>query len=124
MQEDGNWLFFGRQDGMVKIWGYRVELGEVESCLLSHDDIEQAAVVKVSNEGELGDSLLAFVVLKTGQGVDPGAAEVVNFCRQNLPPYMCPKSVRFIDDIPLSHNGKIERLELVARASQVRAKQS
>jgi len=114
IQKDGNWLYFGRRDGMVKIWGYRVELGEVESCLLSIKDIEQAAVVKVSNEGELGDSLLAFLVSKSA----PSVAEVINYCRQNLPPYMCPKAVRFIDEIPLSHNGKIERRSLAALASQ------
>ena len=71
----------------------------------------------MSSDEELGDSLVAFAVAKDGQSVDAG--ELVNYCRQNLPPYMCPKSVRFIDDIPLSHNGKIERRELTARANQL-----
>jgi amino acid adenylation domain-containing protein len=118
MRDDGHWLYFGRRDGMVKIWGYRVELGEVESCLLAHTSIEQAAVIKISDE-DLGDSLVAFAVLKSGQ---PGASDVrdvANHCRKNLPPYMCPKSVHFIGEIPLSHNGKIDRRELASRASQL-----
>lgn len=119
IREDGHWLYFGRRDGMVKIWGYRVELGEVESCLLTYSSIEQAAVVKVSEDGELGDSLVAFVVSSSGESDVSHSADVVNYCRQNLPPYMCPKSVNFIDAIPLSHNGKIDRRELTARAEQL-----
>jgi amino acid adenylation domain-containing protein len=119
LREDGNWLYFGRRDGMVKIWGYRVELGEVESCLLSYRGIEQAAVVKVTEEGELGDSLVAFVVANVAATDSSGSADVVKYCRSNLPPYMCPKTVHFIDEVPLSHNGKIQRRELATRAAEL-----
>ena len=119
MRDDGNWLYFGRRDGMVKIWGYRVELGEVESCLLTHAAIEQAAVVKVEAHGDAGDQLVAFVVSPETAPQDSEGAGIIRYCRENLPPYMVPGTVRFIDDIPLSHNGKIQRRELTERATRL-----
>lgn len=121
LREDGNWLYFGRRDSMVKIWGYRVELGEVEACLLTYAGVEQAAVVKVSEDRELGDSLIAFVVSNPGKREKTASLDVVKYCRQNLPPYMCPKGVHFIDEIPLGQNGKIERRKLTALAAQLGA---
>ena len=121
MRDDGHWLYFGRRDNMVKIWGYRVELGEVESCLLTYEGIEQTAVVKVGQEGEIGDILVAFVVSSVSESSDMNPADIVKYCRQNLPSYMCPKAVHLIEEMPLSHNGKIERRELTARAARLGA---
>jgi amino acid adenylation domain-containing protein len=124
MREDGNWLYFGRRDNMVKIWGYRVELGEIESCLLTCAGIEQAAVVKVAQDGDFGDSLVAFVVSTPGNSAEVGSRGIIEYCRKNLPTYMCPQIVHNIEEMPLSHNGKIERRELAARAAQLGAGQS
>ena len=121
---DGHWLYFGRRDNMVKIWGYRVELGEIESCLLARDGVEQAAVVKVTDDKELGDSLVAFLVSDDNDDDTAAAAAVIKYCRQNLPPYMCPKTVHFLGEIPLSHNGKIERRELATRAAKLATERS
>jgi amino acid adenylation domain-containing protein len=119
MREDGNWLYFGRRDNMVKIWGYRVELGEIESCLLTYAGIEQAAVVKVAQDGEFGDALVAFVVSNVNESENLNSFDVVKYCRKNLPSYMCLQAVHLIEKMPLSHNGKIERRELAAKAEQL-----
>ena len=100
---------------MVKIWGYRVELGEIESCLLEMNGIEQAAVVKVSADAEFGDTLQAFAVATSGVDIDPRT--VLQHCKTGLPAYMVPQSVRFLDSLPLSQNGKIDRRELQALAA-------
>jgi len=120
-RDDGNWLYFGRRDNMVKIWGYRVELGEIESCLLTYDGIEQAAVVKLSQDEGFGDSLVAFIVSAPDASRQPDTNDIIKFCRQNLPKYMCPHRVELIEEMPLSHNGKIQRRELTARAAQIGA---
>ncbi|MCH9693218.1 MAG: amino acid adenylation domain-containing protein [Gammaproteobacteria bacterium] len=115
-RDDGNWLYFGRKDNMVKVWGYRVELGEIESCLLGIDGIEQAAVVKVSRDGAFGDSLVAFVA--AAATIKEDARGILKICKSNLPPYMCPQQVHFLESVPLSHNGKIDRRKLLAIAEQ------
>lgn len=124
LREDGNWLYFGRRDGMVKIWGYRVELGEVETCLLTCGGIERAAVVKLTENEGIGDSLIAFVVSNSGEPAELESAYVVKYCRQNLPPYMCPKTVHIVDDIPLNDNGKIDRRNLAALAVELGSEQT
>jgi len=59
---NGVWDYHGRLDKMVKIWGYRVELGEIEACLLELPDIKQVAVVKRPSTATSGDALIAFVL--------------------------------------------------------------
>lgn len=117
-REDGNWVYQGRIDNMVKIWGYRVELGEIESCLLGVESIEQAAVVKVSREGEFADGLVGFVVSNDPEMVD--SRELLMHCKNNLPSYMRPQAIVFLDRMPFSHNGKIERKQLVSLAAQAK----
>ena len=113
MRGDGNWMFHGRRDNMVKVWGYRVELGEIEACLLSFKGIEQSAVVKITKTDSVGVELVAFVVptaeAATGS-VD--VKDVYKYCRQQLPNYMVPDHIHKIDEMPLNHSGKIDRLEL------------
>jgi len=117
LRTDDIWDYHGRVDTMVKIWGYRVELGEVESCLNAMTNVEQAAVVKVSdNKSAGGDSLMAFIRLRDAQSVstatDNFQKEAILHCRENLPPYMVPREFRVVDNFPLSNNGKIDRLAL------------
>ena len=107
---------------MVKVWGYRVELGEIESCLLSYPSIEQAAVVKVSKEDEFGDSLVAFIVTsKPGDSEEVRQKVLLKHCKQNLPSYMLPQRIRSIEHMPLSDNGKIERRKLLDLAIRMQS---
>ena len=86
------WDYHGRVDNMVKIWGYRVELGEIETCLMEMVSVVQAAVVKRSGGEKAGDALIAFVQLREVNS-DTGSAdnyqkEAIRHCKANLPPYM------------------------------------
>jgi len=114
---EGIWNYHGRVDSMVKIWGYRVELGEVETCLNAMNNVEQVAVIKhVDNDRPGSDSLLAFVQLKATPSPNGLAKtfqkEAILHCKANLPPYMIPREFRLVDKFPLSNNGKIDRLAL------------
>lgn len=123
---DELWDYHGRVDSMVKIWGYRVELGEVETCLNTMEIVEQVAVVKHTDNNRLGgDSLIAFVQLKNFQNLtkstsstDAFQKEAIIHCRANLPPYMIPREFRLVDDFPLSNNGKVDRLTLAKMATE------
>jgi len=107
---DGNWLYHGRRDKMVKIWGYRIELGDVETCLLKHAAIEQAAVIKYVKPGQLGEMLVAFVVAGISDEKEPKA--LIAHCKQHLPHYMVPQKICWLDEMPFNHSGKIDRLQL------------
>lgn len=124
LSADGLWNYHGRIDKMVKVWGYRVELGEIESCLLSHNQVEQAAVVKRPPNGGVGDELMGFVV-RNAKAIDkhsdnkgnvdkndPFVAEMLTHCKAHLPQYMVPKTVKTVSDLPLNNSGKIDRLQL------------
>ncbi len=112
-RDDDNWVFCGRKDTMVKLWGYRVELGEVESCLLELAGVEQVAVVKISEGAATG--LAAFVVAEPGNRVDLGAAQT--HCKQHLPPYMVPRRLAQVDELPLTATGKTDRKMLARMAT-------
>ena len=107
------WLYHGRRDKMVKIWGYRVELGEVESCILEHDAIDLVAVVKRSNANKLGEELVAFVIYQSSvSGGKETINSIIQLCKKNLPPYMIPREIYELETMPLNNSGKIDRLKL------------
>jgi amino acid adenylation domain-containing protein len=103
--EDGDFRFVGRQDHMVKVRGYRVELGEVEATLLSHEAVHEAAAGVI---GEGPDaSLRAWVSVKDGHAA--GSAELLEHCRARVAKYMIPEWVEVLSSLPRTSNGKIDR---------------
>ena len=97
--------FLGRADDQVKIRGFRIELGEVESVLLRHGGVKQAAVLAIANErGE--KSLVAYVVGSAG------GEELRSYLRSQLPDYMMPAAIVELPKFPLNSNGKIDRQAL------------
>jgi amino acid adenylation domain-containing protein len=104
--------FVGRSDHQVKIRGYRVEPGEVETALALHPSV-QNAVVLVHRDGGGESFLAAYVVLEAG--IDDGAAteELRRFLRQSLPEPMIPSAFVFLDALPLTSNGKVDRRALL-----------
>lgn len=101
----GNWHFLGRLDDMIKTRGYRVEPAEIETVLLRHPQVEEAAVIAVPDE-QLGNRLVALVFL-TG---DAANASLSSHCSAFLPSYMIP--VEFIarpDPLPRTQTGKVDR---------------
>jgi len=110
LDESGNYAFLGRRDSMVKIRGYRVELGEVEATLYRHPAIGEAAVLPAPDE-LLGCRLRAVVVPADGVGELTGE-KVLEHCRRWLPGYMVPEIVEFRAALPRTSNGKVDRVRL------------
>ena len=112
LDEEGNYVFLGRRDGMVKTRGYRVELGEVETALYAHPAIREAVVLPMPDE-LLGSRLRAVISANGSDGLT--RQEVLEHCLRRLPGYMVPDVVEFCEALPRTSTGKVDRTQL-ARA--------
>jgi amino acid adenylation domain-containing protein len=97
---DGALMYHGRRDHMVKVRGFRVELGEVEATLHLHPNVNEAVVLL------LGQTLVAVLVPSDPQ---LSVLEVKRHCAARLPKYMIPADVRFVSSIPRTSSGKADR---------------
>jgi aspartate racemase len=104
---DGTLEFLGRQDNQVKLRGFRVELGEVESILAQHPRVRDAAVVVRPGPG--GDKRLVAYVVADGP---LAPRELRELLRSKLPEYMVPSAFALLDRLPLTANGKVDRARL------------
>ena len=102
---EGEYLFVGRRDGMVKRRGFRVEIGEVESALYRHPSILEAAVVALPDDAN-GVLLKAF--LGCGRNERPSLIELKQFCNQVLPSYMIPDQFLVLPELPKTSTDKID----------------
>ncbi|XP_043693900.1 2-methylpropanoate--CoA ligase CCL4-like [Telopea speciosissima] len=91
--------------------GENVSSVEVESVLYSNPAVHEAAVVARPDEF-WGETPCAFVTLKTSESKKPSEKEIIEFCRAKLPHYMVPKTVIFIDELPKTSTGKIQKFML------------
>ncbi|QIY91620.1 non-ribosomal peptide synthetase family protein [Chryseobacterium gallinarum] len=106
---DGDIEFLGRMDNQVKIRGFRIELGEIERSLTQDKNIREALVI--TKDTVNGNKyLVAFVVVKAGAEKD--GTSVRNQLKEELPGYMIPAQIIFIDKIPLTANGKTDTRSL------------
>jgi amino acid adenylation domain-containing protein len=105
---DGTIQFQGRKDEQIKLHGYRIELGEIEYRLMSIPQVRQAAVVVDNAEGD--EQLVAHIVLQKNTTL--GAAHIATELRRALPEYMIPIRFSFLEELPLTVNGKIDRKKL------------
>jgi bacitracin synthase 1 len=107
---DGYIEFLGRKDHQVKIRGYRVELGEIEACLLEHEQVKGAVVVDRTNASG-SKYLCAYIVPGSGMDMDMETAvpQFKEFLSQKLPDYMVPSFFIPLESIPLTPNGKVNR---------------
>src|SRR5574341_765836 len=103
---DGNYLFLGRRDNMVKSRGYRIELGEIEAALQRHPAVAEAAAVAVPDE-EIGSRILAFVALLEGGDLPEG--DLRRHAAGHLARYMVPERILVEPVLPKTSTGKIDR---------------
>ena len=108
---DGNIEFLGRIDYQVKIRGFRIELGEIETVLNQHPAI-QTNVVTVWEEQPGNQHLVAYVVKNNESQVE--ISQLRKFLQQQLPEFMVPNLFLFLETLPLTANGKIDRKSLPA----------
>lgn len=106
---DGNIECLGRIDHQVKIRGYRIELGEIEAALKEQQEIKQAVVI--AREDRPGDKRLVAYLVATAS-TEPTTLELRTRLKRQLPDYMVPTAYVFLDQIPISDNGKIDRKAL------------
>ena len=112
MDQDGYFYFCGRADDMLKVSGYWVAPAEVENALLCFPGVLEAAVVSHKDENGLMKPK-AFVVMNSR---DSGTEEQLrNFLRERLPGYKCPQWFVFLDELPKTATGKIQRFKLRAQ---------
>ncbi|MBW8310151.1 MAG: amino acid adenylation domain-containing protein, partial [Candidatus Paracaedibacteraceae bacterium] len=111
---DGNIEFLGRIDDQVKIRGFRIELGEIESVLQSHGDISRAVVVASAEESKKEPTHKKLVAYVVPGEFTPSSTELREFLLEKFPDYMVPSFFIYIDKVPLTPNGKIDRKALPA----------
>src|SRR6185436_3266522 len=112
---DGEVEPVGRADQQVKVRGFRVELGEVESALASHPAIREAAVT--ARETDAGDRRLVGYWVPVEGSTEPDAASLRLHLKALLPEYMVPSAWVRLDRLPLTANGKLDRRALPEPAS-------
>ncbi|MFC3110446.1 acyl-CoA synthetase [Undibacterium arcticum] len=109
MDDDGYLWYQGRADDMFKAAGYRIGPSEIENCLVKHPAVANAAVVPKPDR-ERGNLVKAFVVLTAGvQGDAQLIKELQAHVRGKLAPYEYPKEIEFIDALPMTTTGKLQR---------------
>ncbi|MEO6362199.1 MAG: benzoate-CoA ligase family protein [Caldimonas sp.] len=109
---DGYYTYAGRSDDMLKVSGVYVSPFEVESTLMQHDAVLESAVIGVEDADGLTKTK-AFVVVKAGHAVSD--AELKAFVKERLAPYKYPRTIEFVDELPKTATGKIQRFRLRER---------
>lgn len=112
---DGYFWFVGRADDIIKTSGHMVGPFEVESVLMEHPAVAEAAIIGKPDPA-IGELVKAFIVLKTGSTPDDATKlDIMGFARKKMGPAIAPKEISFIDNLPKTKSGKILRRLLKAR---------
>jgi acyl carrier protein len=106
---DGNIKYLGRIDSQVKVHGFRIELGEIEAVLAEHEQVQEAVVIARAAAGDT--RLVAYVIAPEAQA-PPSARELRAHLKEKLPDYMVPSIFVWLDEMPLTPSGKVDRRAL------------
>jgi acetyl-CoA synthetase len=109
VDEDGQWFILGRSDDTLKIAGKRVGPAEIESVLVAHPAIAEAAAVGIPDTVK-GERLMCVCVLRNG--TNAGAAleqELKDWVRNAMGPALKPEAIKFVNQLPKTRNGKVMR---------------
>ena len=110
--DGGHFTFVGRHDDIITTAGYRVGPFDVESTLIEHPAVAESAVVGLPDP-ERGEKVAAFVVLKAGQSASDGLADELRlFVRSRLSAHAYPRHIQFVESLPKTPSGKIQRFLL------------
>ncbi len=106
---DGTMEFLGRLDDQVKVRGFRIELGEIESVLSQHEHVSELVVI-AQEKNRHDKRLVAYIVSTPGEQVT--SEELRSYLKERLPEYMVPAFYVFLEQIPITANGKVDRKRL------------
>lgn len=110
--EDGYFHYVSRADDMIISAGYNIAGPEVEAALLMHPDVDEAAVVGIPDK-ERGQVVKAFVHLRAGVRGDGALVQTLqDFCKDQIAPYKYPRALEFVDALPRTETGKLQRFKL------------
>lgn len=116
--EDGYFWYQGRSDDVIKSAGYRIGPAEIENCLLRHPAVANAAVIGAPDETR-GTLIKAFIVLQPGARAGRElASELQDHVKGKLAPYEYPKAIEFVDSLPMTTTGKVQRRLLRLREEE------
>jgi 2-aminobenzoate-CoA ligase len=110
--EDGYFHFAARTDDMIVSSGYNIAGPEVEACLLGHSDVLECAVIGAADE-QRGQIVQAHIVLADGLVADDDCIKrLQDYVKSQIAPYKYPRSIRFIEQLPKTPTGKVQRFRL------------
>jgi acyl-coenzyme A synthetase/AMP-(fatty) acid ligase len=114
--EDGYFWFVARSDDLIISAGYRIGPFEVESALIEHPDVVEAAAV-AAPDADRGSIVKAYVVIRDGASAGPELVKALQeHVKSTTAPYKYPREIEFVDELPKTVSGKIRRIELRQRA--------
>ena len=114
--ENGYFWIIGRTDDVIKVSGYRLGTAEIESALVSHEAVAEAAAIGLPHEVK-GSAIYCYVILKSGYTVtDTLMEELRQHVGHEVGPIARPENIDFVDQLPKTRSGKIMRRVLKARA--------
>ena len=115
--DQGHFWFSGRKDDLIESGGYRIGPGEVEACLMSHSAVIDACVLGKPDPTR-GEIVKAFIVVKKGLQPDERLAQHIReFVKNKLEKHAYPREIEFIESMPTTKTGKINKIELKKKLS-------